>query len=190
MKIESLIAYKVVKILLLPIIIFSNSRYINEKSLLYKINNLSKPRDGKILPTSNHLKWANQPEWVISTKKSFVQLSTPFLTNFLWINSPSPAATFHLIGELDILAVDVKLPLALPQNSGQHRARVYADAHVHRTVGRLLDILDCLDHRQAHVDAQHRMVRSLLRCSAYAVVTITQNLYTQLFVPETKQIRD
>jgi len=50
------------------------------------------------------------------------------------------AAALHLVGELHILGVHVKLPLPLAQNSRQHRPRVDPHSHVHRRIRRLLDV--------------------------------------------------
>lgn len=90
---------------------------------------------------------------------------------------PSLAAALHLIGQLDVFAVHVELPLSLAENPGEYCTRVNTDPHVDRTIGRLLDVLDCLDHGQAHVDAQYRVIRTLLWCATYAVVTVAQDFY-------------
>ena len=42
--------------------------------------------------------------------------------------------------------------------------------------------LDSLDHRQAHVDAQDGVVRTLHWCAANAVVAVAQNFNAQLVV--------
>lgn len=45
---------------------------------------------------------------------------------------PGLAAGFHFISQLNVLGVNVKLPLSLAQNAGQHGARMDTDAHINR----------------------------------------------------------
>ena len=66
---------------------------------------------------------------------------------------------------------------------------MYAHAHVHRTGGLLLDVLDRLDHRQAHVDAEDGVVRTFLGRATDAVVAVAQDLYAQLLVPVDRKAR-
>ena len=97
--------------------------------------------------------------------------------------SPRHSTALHLIRQLDVLAVDVELPLSLTEDTGQHSTGVYTHPHVDRTVGRLLHVLDGVHHRQAHIDAEDSVVRPFHRCSTYTVVTVAEDLYSQLFVP-------
>ncbi|KAF9407868.1 hypothetical protein HW555_012256 [Spodoptera exigua] len=44
---------------------------------------------------------------------------------------PSNTARLHVIGERDVIAPDIELPLAKPEHATQHVASMYAYAHVH-----------------------------------------------------------
>lgn len=96
---------------------------------------------------------------------------------------PRHSAALHLVSQLHVLAVDVELPLPLSKHAGQHSPRMYSHPHVHGAVGRLLHVLDGLNHRQAHVNAEDSVVRPLYRCPADAVVTIAQDLDSKLLEP-------
>lgn len=47
------------------------------------------------------------------------------------IHLPSNTARLHVIGQRDVIAPDIKLPLAQPEHAAQHVTSVYAYAHVH-----------------------------------------------------------
>lgn len=50
---------------------------------------------------------------------------------------PWLAAALHFVGQLDVLTVNVELPLTLTQDAGQNGSRMDPDAHINRWTGRL-----------------------------------------------------
>lgn len=99
---------------------------------------------------------------------------------------PGHSAAFHLVRQLDVLAIDIELPLSLSEYPGEHRARMNAHPHVNGTVCRLLNIFDRLHHRQPHVYAEDRVVWPFDGCTTYTVVTVSQDLDAQLLVSMNK----
>lgn len=71
---------------------------------------------------------------------------TSLRSEIYWLLLPGHSAALHLIRQLDIFAVNVVLPLSLPENPGKYRTRVNAHPHVDRAVRRLLYILDRVHH--------------------------------------------
>jgi hypothetical protein len=49
----------------------------------------------------------------------------------IWGDSPRDAPRLHVVGQCDVIAPDVELPLAQAQNTAKNVACVYADPHVH-----------------------------------------------------------
>ena len=98
-------------------------------------------------------------------------------------NLPCHPTAFHFVSKLDVFTVNVELPLSLSKNTGENSTGVYSNSHVDRTVGRRLDVLYRIYHRQTHVDTKNCVVWSLDGRSTYAVVTVAKDLYSQLFVP-------
>lgn len=97
-----------------------------------------------------------------------------------WLLLPGHSAALHLIRQLNVLAINVVLPLPLSENPGKYRARVNAHPHVDRAIGRLLNVLDRLHHRQPHMHAEDRVIWPFHGCTTYTVVTIAQNFDAQL----------
>uniref|UniRef100_A0A182JGY7 Uncharacterized protein n=1 Tax=Anopheles atroparvus TaxID=41427 RepID=A0A182JGY7_ANOAO len=84
-----------------------------------------------------------------------------------------PVAADELLAEahlLDVLRVDIELPLALAQDPGQDRPGVYADAHIHGRVGFLLDVPVRMEWKRSATDLlggllldEHLHLEALLR---------------------------
>lgn len=50
--------------------------------------------------------------------------------------SPRLTGALHFVGQLDVLTVDIELPLTLAENAGQYGSRVDTDPHVDRRARR------------------------------------------------------
>lgn len=83
-----------------------------------------------------------------------------------WIfpSVPSHSTALHLIGELYISRVNIKLPLPLSKYSGQHCTCVDAHAHVYRRVGRLLHV------SKRNSNSMSKYSRSKVLSSLYGVL--------------------
>lgn len=55
-------------------------------------------------------------------------------------NLPRYAAALHVVGQGNIIAPNIKLPLAEAKDAAEHVARVYANSHVNIYAGRLTHV--------------------------------------------------
>ncbi len=114
----------------------------------------------------------------------------------IFIFSPRHPSRLHPVGQCDVVAPDVELPLPEADDAAEDVAGVHAYTHVDVGASHLPDspdeetfvassltevdkkvcLLDGLNHLQPHVDAVARMLRPRHRQPGHTVVAVAQNL--------------
>jgi hypothetical protein len=79
-----------------------------------------------------------------------------------------------VVGEGDVVAPHVELPLSQAQDAAKHVSGVDADPHVHVESGGFPDEPDGFDHLQAHVDTVVGVIGSGNRQPGHAVIAVAQ----------------
>ncbi|TNN63102.1 hypothetical protein EYF80_026718 [Liparis tanakae] len=85
------------------------------------------------------------------------------------------AQLLHQVRQIHVVRPHVELEALYSQDAAQDGARVDAHAHVDGLARLLAELLDGLDHAQAHLHAAVGVVRPRLRAAGHAVVAIPQS---------------